>query len=158
MKALSVRQPYATLLAIGAKRVETRSWAPQGLAPGEWLAVHAAKDWWRGGLALASREPFASALELGYRQGLLPTLEPGGLPRSCILAIVRFVRAIPADGPAAVALAPVERAFGIYGPGRWGWVFDSARPLREPIPARGALGLWEWDAPADLERLLLAAV
>ncbi len=155
MKALTVRQPYASLLAIGAKRVETRSWAPRGLAAGEWLAIHAAAEWWRGGQELTHGEPFNSALERARRRGLLALDDAGELPRSCIVALARFGRAIPADGPEAAALSDDECAFGIYGPGRWGWVFDAVRPLRRPIPARGALGVWEWEAPPELERLLL---
>ena len=40
MKALTLTQPWASLVAIGAKRIETRSWSTpyRGL-----LAIHAAK-------------------------------------------------------------------------------------------------------------------
>lgn len=155
MRALTVRQPYATLLAAGAKRVETRSWAPRGLVAGEWLAIHAAREWYPGGRELARGEPFTSALDLARRRGLLSAHDPRDLPRSCILALAHFDRVIPGDGPEAAALSPDERAFGIYGPGRWGWVFDSVRPLCEPIPARGALGLWQWEASPEIERRLL---
>jgi hypothetical protein len=158
VKALTVRQPYASLLAIGAKRVETRSWASRGLAAGEWLAIHAAREWYPSGQEMARAEPFASALEHARASGFLATTDAGELPRSCILALARFACAIPGDRPEAAALSADERAFGIYGPGRWGWVFDAVRPLREPIPASGALGLWEWEAPPELERLLLPAI
>ena len=40
MKALSITQPWATLIAIGAKTIETRSWST--LYRGD-LAIHAAK-------------------------------------------------------------------------------------------------------------------
>ncbi len=39
MKALTVWQPWATLVAIGAKRIETRSWSTSYRGP---LAIHAA--------------------------------------------------------------------------------------------------------------------
>ena len=35
-----------------------------------------------------------------------------------------------------------ERSFGNYEPGRWAWVLEDLRPLKEPIPARGYQGLW----------------
>lgn len=41
MKALTVHQPWATLIAIGAKRLETRSWSTSYRGP---LAIHAAKS------------------------------------------------------------------------------------------------------------------
>lgn len=151
MRTLSVRQPFATLLALGEKRVETRSWQPSALHPGEPLAIHAAKAWWRGGRELAATEPFASALVRGYQRGLLASPHPDDLPRGCVLAIARFVRCIPGDGPEAAQLSAQERAFGIYGPGRYDWVLDDMRPLRELIPAQGMLGLWAWEPPADLD-------
>lgn len=43
MKALTIRQPWASLIALGVKTIETRSWrAPQALI-GQTLAVHAGK-------------------------------------------------------------------------------------------------------------------
>jgi len=43
--------------------------------------------------------------------------------------------------------AKTERAFGDYSPGRWAWLLADVKPLTTPIPARGALGLWNWEAP-----------
>ena len=40
MKALSLTQPWATLVVIGAKRIETRSWHTSYVGP---LLIHAAK-------------------------------------------------------------------------------------------------------------------
>jgi activating signal cointegrator 1 len=40
MKAITLTQPWATLVAIGAKRIETRSWPTNYRGP---LAIHAAK-------------------------------------------------------------------------------------------------------------------
>ncbi len=54
-------------------------------------------------------------------------------------------------GPEAAQLSAWERAFGIYDPGRFGWVLSDVYPPREPIPAKGMLGLWEWKPPADLD-------
>jgi hypothetical protein len=41
-------------------------------------------------------------------------------------------------------LTDQERAFGDYTPGRFAWLLSNVRALPTPIPARGALGLWEW--------------
>ena len=40
MKAITLTQPWATLVAIGAKRIETRSWRTFYRGP---LAIHAGK-------------------------------------------------------------------------------------------------------------------
>lgn len=43
MKALTIRQPWASLIALGVKTIETRSWrAPQSLI-GQTIAIHAGK-------------------------------------------------------------------------------------------------------------------
>ena len=36
-----------------------------------------------------------------------------------------------------------EFAFGDYEGGRWAWVLADVQALAQPIPAKGALGLWE---------------
>lgn len=100
---------------------------------------------------MASTERFAAALERGFQRGLLATPYPEDVPRGCVLAFARYHRSIAGDGPEAAQLSAQERAFGIYGPGRFGWVFDAVRPLREPISSRGMLGLREWEPPADIE-------
>ena len=41
MKALTIRQPYASLIATGAKTIETRSWSTQYRGP---IAIHAGKS------------------------------------------------------------------------------------------------------------------
>ena len=41
MKALTITQPWATLIAIGAKRFETRGWSTPYRGP---LAIHAGKN------------------------------------------------------------------------------------------------------------------
>ena len=43
MKAISLWQPWASLIACGAKPYETRSWAPPSTLIGTTIAIHAAK-------------------------------------------------------------------------------------------------------------------
>jgi len=45
-------------------------------------------------------------------------------------------RYLPPDEP--------ELSFGDYTPGRYAWILADVKLLPEPVPARGALGLWEW--------------
>src|SRR3982751_1322426 len=60
MKALTLTQPWATLVAIGAKRIETRSWSTT--YRGE-VAIHAAKGFPRDCHELCATEPFLSVLK-----------------------------------------------------------------------------------------------
>lgn len=83
------------------------------------------------------------------------------LPLGAVVAIARLVDCFPTDhvgellgwldttvllhdGPHDVWVSDQEAAFGNYEPGRWAWLLGDVVPLPEPIPAKGAIGLWEW--------------
>lgn len=168
MKALTLTQPWATLVAIGAKRIETRSWWTGYRGP---LAIHAAKNLTpvggRVGLAdLCGREPFKRVLDSVW-QPSGTFWAPESLPLGCVVAIVDLVdchriatswtqhlaETMPPklsrftdDGePVTWELTTQEIAFGDYTPGRFAWLLDNVRALPVPVPARGAQGLWDWN-------------
>lgn len=164
MKVLTLSQPWATLVAIGAKKIETRSWNTRYRGP---LLIHAAAGLGPGGKAglvdLCETEPFTSVLAPLWSPGTFfaPVSLPfGAIVARCELTAVHqipsapmhFPRGVPADHPLAsypVILPPLrdipERSFGDYTPGRYAWLLDNVQPLPEPIPAKGQLGLWEWE-------------
>jgi hypothetical protein len=154
MKALTLTQPWATLVAIGAKRIETRSWKTSYRGP---LAIHAAKGFLQRDVrGFWEDEPFHSALRPG---GIwtYPNLMAGS-----VLAICELVKCLPTvyqppRGPAVFELYPEldtarERAFGDYSPGRYAWILEDVKQLPEPIPAKGALQLWEFEGVGLWER------
>ncbi len=145
MKALTITQPWATLIAIGAKRFETRSWSTPYEGP---LAIHAGKGLKpvggeRGLRDLCATEPFREVLtDAGYA-------DPRDLPRGRVVAIARFEWCIETTTALDLARswshlpdpAEHEEAFGDYGPGRFAWALgDVEQNLSAPI--RGELGLW----------------
>jgi activating signal cointegrator 1 len=139
MLCLSLWQPWASLLAHGIKKIETRSWQPRVRLPFT-LAVHAAKKWTQALADLCNTEPFASALRtIG---------PPDDLWRGCVVGVVRVVNVCDTVGLAfshgsyPSAADDTERAFGDYSPGRFGWVCDTFRPLKTPIPCRGMQGMF----------------
>ncbi len=156
MKVITLTQPWATLVAIGAKRIETRSWATSYRGP---LAIHAGAGLGpvggaQGLMELCRSEPFRSVL---LAAGFLGTPD---LPRGAIVAVCELVgysRTHNFVGRPSVTiiagphqgqmwqLTDQERAFGDYTPGRWAWLLADVQPLAEPIPAKGALGLWNWE-------------
>ena len=158
MRCLTLTQPWASLVAIGAKRIETRSWGTNYRGP---LAIHAAKGFAAlpgGNLTdFCLNEPFGSALFAGGIRKLVPGED---LPLGKVIAVGTLVTCIPLDdGPTVrdaliLSDAPHEREFGDYAVGRFAWILADVRPLPAPIPARGSLGLWEWAAPADVLALL----
>lgn len=151
MKALSLTQPWATLVAAGHKRIETRSWATSYRGP---LAIHASKGLPGWVADVVRSEPqFAAVLgNLFDPHGKVL----GDLPRGFIIATAKLiaVKFIMADeegwdwiGPTgrrhSYQITDQERAFGDYTPGRYAWLLADVRPLDAPVPAKGALGLWE---------------
>lgn len=161
MKALSLTQPWATLVALGAKKIETRSWSHPYRG---WLAIHAAKGLdpvggAEGLILQCQQEPFHSVLREHFGTPFTPAQV---LPLGAIVAVASLyhVGKIARNREGAVYIDPKdwtvsseqELAFGDYTPGRYGWVLTNVHQLKEPIPCRGALGVW--DVPAEIERQL----
>jgi hypothetical protein len=140
MKALPLYQPWATLVATGAKRVETRAYPPSrvGLRCGERIAIHATKT---------TRE--LRFCTLPYFRDHVP--DPAALPLGALLAECTLARARQITSAAAAALLardPAEHAFGDYTPGRWAWVLADVELLAAPVPFRGSQG--KFDVPDGL--------
>jgi hypothetical protein len=137
MLALTLTQPYATLIAVGVKTIETRSWGTP--YRGE-LAIHAAKAW-------PADEREWQFSDRGFWAPLLRRLglrSVSDFPRGVVVATCRLVDCVPTDRLARAALRDEERALGDFSGGRFAWMLADVAPLPEPAPARGSLGLWEW--------------
>jgi hypothetical protein len=148
MKALTLTQPYATLIAIGAKRIETRNWSTRYRGP---LAIHAGKGLGpvggeRGLVALCQNDVFAQALEgraLPPRGVIVAVCNLVGITNT--EAVIDGYRVHRSDrGHVICFSADSERDFGDYTPGRYAWLLADVRPVDPPIPATGRQGLWEW--------------
>lgn len=176
--ALSLWQPWASLMATGAKTIETRSWATAYRGP---LLICAAKrkvrrdlreflflPEFRDGLRLPPRGDKWKPWEApGYGQ---LEKEIDALPFGQAVALVDLVAClrITRDGFRRVAGVVVatglsvgrdEQEFGDYSPGRFAWVTRDLRRLK-PFPVSGRQGLFQvrgarkllgLDAPADYE-------
>ena len=131
MRALTLTQPWATLVVLGVKEYETRGWRP-GVRFPQRIAIHAAKGWTR-----EDRE-FADLL---FDKRIL-RVSPLSLPRGAVVgeATVLYVystsRMPDIDAP--------EALLGDFSEGRYAWHLDEPEAYAQPIPARGALGLWDW--------------
>lgn len=172
MKGLTLTQPWATLIALLEKLLETRSWATTYRGP---LAIHAAQSLAPvGGVAglqhIVWQEPFRSVLQRRWLDiAVLPQVssqqhiisDPSYvLPRGAIVAVCTLADCRPTTGSRPGSGGPKyadwvhdltdqERAFGNYAPERFGWFLADIRPLPRPIPCRGAQGLWS--VPADVQ-------
>ena len=170
MKAITLYEPYAWLVRMLLKRIETRSWPTSYRGP---LAIHAAKNiphWlWNGWMY----EPdFQDARQAAEAAGLDKDIR--SLPRGVIVATCELVDCIRISPDGALfqqcpicgniagfcchvcdwtwiqappARSTSEYLFGDYIPGRYAWILADIKPLPEPIPAKGRQGLWEWTPP-----------
>lgn len=149
MKAISLWQPWASAIARGAKYIETRRWATNYRGP---LAIHAAKHENHSELiAIASDWSWCAAL--GWKKSD-PThpwerIPFGAIVATCTLAACLCVEDIPIKELDALRFRGghgfdswTERMMGDFSPGRFGWVLTNVKPLENPIPYRGAQGLF----------------
>lgn len=157
MKLISLWQPWASLMAIRAKRIETRPW---GTPYRGWLAIHAAKCWNMECQRWVCEEVFADAIEPHYGTGhandgtWLGEMKRS-LPRGRIVAVVNLVECLPTEDLVCLPGVfsdypeldtPQERAFGNYAAGRRAWVTDQLFRLPNPIPFKGFQGIRDLDA------------
>lgn len=120
MKALTLQQPYATLIALGAKRIETRRWHPLE-NPGIIAIASSKKPMTAAQRGRLHAPPFSSALTTT------------DLPAGMIVALARCHRFERTEDVSAVDLER-EGDFGDYRTGRWAWHFDSVVALDDPVP------------------------
>lgn len=145
MKAITLWEPWATLMAYGYKRFETRSWLTNYRGP---IAIHAAKKMDEEIVSWCLRKPFVDCLiEIGIRQ-------PTKFHLGCILAIGELVGCHSTTGLIGRDIyrnhaAPYESEFGNYAIGRYAWKIINIQRLQEPIPVRGFQGLWDWEPPEE---------
>ena len=157
IRGLSLTQPWASLVALGVKQIETRSWGTnyRGL-----VAIHASKGFPLREHELLTTEPFASCLQ----RGGIKTIHD--LPLGAIVAVAQLTKVQPmvdadntgddrgyyyrgeSDQWDRAPLSQQENSFGVYGADRFAWHLSSVLRLPTPIPCKGSLGLWK--VPADV--------
>lgn len=148
-KAISLWQPWASAIAVGAKFIETRSWATDYTGP---LLIHAAKRCVQREMRdFASDSPFIAALAPILPRDLYGRLHKY-LPFGALVAVCNLVDCVPVeqldvsrlDDPNwHEGLSWTERDLGDYSPGRFGWVLENVKPFKSPIPYKGAQGLFD---------------
>lgn len=135
MRAVSLTQPWGTLVAMKAKRIDTRSWKTPYRGR---IAIHVAKGWPKWARELIETEPFKEVLS---RLGSEPKLLLNAM-RGRIVATAELVDVVPTEK--VRDLTKQERAFGDYGPKRYAWFLENITAVKPAPAAKGALGLWEW--------------
>ncbi|MGY3715773.1 ASCH domain-containing protein [Sutcliffiella cohnii] len=140
MKVLSMIQPWASLFVLREAQYETRSWKTNYRGP---LAIHTSK---KINKAVCSHRAIQALL---YKHGY--TVE--GLPTGKIIAVCNLIdclkvvenhqtSAILEDGR---EVSGNDFFLGDYPENGYVWVIEGMRTLDTFIPAKGKLGLWEYE-------------
>lgn len=127
IKAITVHQPWASLIAAGLKEYETRSWETgyRGL-----IAIHAGKT-----------KPKLNYADFGFEDD-----EPDPMPLGAVVAVAKLVNCtLTSQLLDEDKISIVESEMGNWSKGRYGWQLKILKRFDEPIPARGQQGLWDWD-------------
>ena len=155
MKAVTLHQPWASLVRDGHKTIETRSWpAPKALL-GQRIAIHAGKrpidvdDW--------PDELYDEICEIypDWIDGPRERFPLGVIVATAVLARAAQVVHLEDDFEPPIAYFALGSPpkfvrtdeFGDFSEGRWLWMLRDIEPFEPPVPARGSQGLWEWEPP-----------
>jgi hypothetical protein len=139
MKALTVKEPWASLIADGTKLIENRSWFTRHRGR---LAIHAGCAWER-----RAGELMSTALGSTVPQPIRNHHTAGH-----VLAIVELVDCVPlAELAQRYPMHARTNREHLFGP--WCWVLDNVQPVvtTETIPGR--LGLWNWEPDQCVARI-----
>ncbi len=146
LPALSVWQPWASLLAFRVKRYETRSWAPSPSLIGRQLAICASKTT-QGMDSFAGEEDGPESLRV---QGLRVLRQTGvdlhHLPLGMVVGVGVLAEVVPTQGDGRPSITPLEESLGDWSAGRTAWRLDDVHALDQPIPVLGRQGLFTLDA------------
>lgn len=173
MKAITIWQPWASLLACGAKEYETRSWATAYRGP---IAIHAAakKPPKQGDLSPEIFQAVTEALAKHYgawrydwHLGGTKVNWDGSdngfdMPLGAVVATAELVAcyrivSVGCTGSSERRIAWVdgnlsphypstqEIQFGDWSPGRYAWKLVNVKMLPEPILTKGMQRIWNWN-------------
>lgn len=151
IRGLTLWRPWSGSIVHGPKRIENRGWAPsqQLVDRGLWIAIHGGSKWDRDGAEfLTAHWTIAASVVMLAGERTYDILDERQWPARAIskgiVGVARVRRAVPAGDP-AVRTDPF--AFGPFC-----WMLEDVRALPEPIPCKGAQGLWVLP-PEVLERV-----
>ena len=152
LSAITIFQPWATLIAEEVKLVEFRRWAAHARLVGKRIAIHAAAR------PIAEVEVRALLVKLhGTRW------RETGMDRDKAIPLLKRVKAHPADFPRSAVLCTALLGKPVRGAelaaqlgmeamndsdrdehSNWGWPLSDVRRVQPYAPATGKQGFWHW--------------
>jgi len=134
LTAITLHQPWASLIAVGHKQYETRDWPTnhRGL-----IAIHAGRKP-KGKQELREHDKVVASFN---------DLLNEDCPYSAVVAIAELTDVICMTEEFIKEQSPTELRCGNWKVGRYAFKLENVRPLT-PIPAAGKQGLWKWNPEA----------
>jgi activating signal cointegrator 1 len=136
MKALTLYPTWAILVALEAKRYETRSWEART---------------YRGPLAITCSARISDDDRTFFdHESYFPVLKAAGfqrvtdLPLGCVVCTALLTQILP-TAEIRGQLSAQELAFGNYADGRFAWRLEGVERLDPVIPCSGKQMLWDID-------------
>ena len=136
MKAITLHQPWASLIADGRKTIETRSWPPPRALVGERIAIHAGRK-----------------VDMPLSEKWFPG---ESVPRGSIVCTARIVEIACVKsglepwqtlawwhGRRVFERVP-EDEFGDFSLGRYLWKLAAVEAVSPVVHVIGRQGLWDW--------------
>lgn len=167
MKALTIYQPWASLIMVGAKPYEFRGWRPPASMIGQRIVIHASA---RKIDRIEACGLYNTLVERGFDEearliaaetclhadASLPILGRAWMPyREKLPMAAGLGTAVIGEPKLGTAIA---EEFGVPRANdsdrdqhaNWGWPMLDIEVWAEPIPMLGMQGLWNWPTPTDL--------
>ena len=134
MRALTIHEPWASLIMAGQKRFETRGRKTNVRGP---LAIHAA------------RKPMSEeGIRLAVKYGITPqygmVLGVVNL-KSCTFSSMNSDEKVISNYLNRASNFHQELELGDFSHGRYAWEMEVSEKFETPIPAKGQQGFWNWD-------------
>ena len=133
MKALTIWQPYASLIAKHLKHYETRPFKTNYRGP---LLIHSGARSMRWILNNSDERALDVAIEAFGMEAILD------LPRGSTICVVDLVDCIEMTPEFIAKQSPTELAVGDWKPGRYAWKLENPREV-EHVKLSGSQGLWD---------------
>lgn len=143
MKALTIWQPYASLLITDIKKYETRKWATKYRGP---IAIHASKKPIKQ-VARIVPEEVQRAINAIVQQNKGKGI---AFPLGEIVGTADLVECHKIDQTFIDALSEDEKTMGDFTIGRYAWEFVDKSTEIKAKDVAGGQGLWNW-RPAEGE-------
>jgi hypothetical protein len=133
IKAITISQPFASLIASGDKWIENRTWPTKYRGP---IAIHAGK-----GLQYLNRD------------------EIKDYPTGCVIAIAKLVACysldeiLRNDANSSIRKSRIDKSIWNWSEaarhkhaeGPFCWILQDIKAI-DPVPCRGAQCLWNWSS------------